>query len=196
MEVPLGRSIGNALEIRECIDTLNGCGSEDLASLCVALAGRMLRLGGAAASVEDGEALAREALASGRALKKFRDVVSRQGGDAGVVDDPKQLPTSRTIEPVTAGRDGFVREMRADAVGIASVLLGAGRDHVDASIDPAAGIVLHARPGDRVRAGQTIAELHVGVGGRVDDGRARFLAGVVIGDEPPVKKPLIIEVVH
>jgi pyrimidine-nucleoside phosphorylase len=193
MDAPLGLRIGNALEIHECLDTLRGEGPADVEALCIALAGGMLHLGEAASSVETGEALAREALRSGRALEKFRKVVERQGGDARVADHPERLPKAPSVELVKAEREGYVRAIRADAVGLACVLLGAGRDRLGAAVDPAAGIVLRARPGDRVRAGETIAELHIGFGARIADARAQFSQAVVIGDDPPPETPLILE---
>jgi pyrimidine-nucleoside phosphorylase len=194
MDVPLGRTVGNALEIRECVDTLKGAGPADLEALCLTLAGRMLRLGGAASSVERCEAMAREALSSGRALERFGRVVERQGGDARILDDPGRLPRARRIEIVAAGRPGYIQQIRADGVGQASVLLGAGRDRIDAAIDPAAGIVLLARPGDRVAAGDAIAELHAGTTGDVAAARARFTASVVIGDAPLPDEPIVLGV--
>ncbi|HSA57019.1 MAG TPA: thymidine phosphorylase, partial [Gemmatimonadaceae bacterium] len=196
MDTPLGRTVGNALEVRECLETLKGHGPADLQELCLTLAARMLRLGGAAASPAAAESMAREALAGGRALDHFRRVVERQGGDAGVLEDPATLPRATRIETVLAERSGYVRELRADAVGLASMLLGAGRDRIDAVVDHAAGIVLRAKPGDPVKSGEAIAELHAGAGARVADARARLLSGLVIGDEPPVVPPLVREVVR
>ena len=196
MDAPLGRAVGNALEIRECIETLEGRGPEDLEALCLVLAARMLHLGGAAPSPDAAGDLARVALASGRALERFRKVVERQGGDPRVVEDTHRLPASPVVETVMAGRAGFIREMRADDVGAASVLLGAGRDRVDAAVDPAAGILLRARVGDRVAAGEPIAELHVGAGGRVAEARARLTQGVVIGDDAPAGQPLVLDVIR
>ena len=196
MDAPLGRAVGNALEIRECIETLEGRGPEDLEALCLVLAARMLHLGGAAPSPDAAGDLARAALASGRALERFRKVVERQGGDPRVVEDTHRLPASPVVETVMAGRAGFIREMRADDVGAASVLLGAGRDRVDAAVDPAAGILLRARVGDRVAAGEPIAELHVGAGGRVAEARARLTQGVVIGDDAPAGQPLVLDVIR
>jgi thymidine phosphorylase len=196
MDAPLGRAVGNALEIRECIETLEGRGPEDLEALCLVLAARMLHLGGAAPSPDAAGDLARAALASGRALERFRKVVERQGGDPRVVEDTHRLPASPVVETVVAGRAGFIREMRADDVGAASVLLGAGRDRVDAAVDPAAGILLRARVGDRVAAGEPIAELHVGAGGRVAEARARLTQGVVIGDDAPAGQPLVLDVIR
>jgi pyrimidine-nucleoside phosphorylase len=195
MDAPLGHCIGNALEIRECIDTLYGQGPADLERLCTALASRMLCAGGVAQTLERGEALVRDALQSGRAAERFRQVVERQGGDPRVVADPDRLPRARTVETFVADRPGFVRQVRADRVGLASMLLGAGRDRLDAEIDPAAGIVLRAAPGDRVDRGDAIADLHSGGGARVTEARSIFASAVVIGDDPPVAQPTVMGVV-
>ena len=109
---------------------------------------------------------------------------------------PAALPRASRVETVLADRSGYVRELRADAVGLASVLLGAGRDRIDAAVDHAAGIVLRAKPGDSVKSGEPVAELHVGAGARVGEARARLLSGLVIGDEPPLLPPLVREVVR
>jgi pyrimidine-nucleoside phosphorylase len=196
METPLGRTVGNALEVRECLDTLKGHGPPDLKELCVTLSARMLHLGGAAASPAAAESMAREALADGRALDRFRRVVERQGGDPGAIEDPRSLPRASQIETVLADRSGYVRELRADAVGLTSLLLGAGRDRLDAAVDHAAGVVLRAKPGDPVKSGDAIAELHAGAGARVGEATARLLSGLVIGDTPPVVSPLVREVVR
>ena len=196
MDVPLGHAVGNALEIRECIETLSGRGPADVEALSLTLAAHMLHLGAAAPSVDAAATLAREALTSGRALERFRRVVERQGGDPRAIDDVNRLPRSAMVETIVARRAGFVRELRADGVGQASVLLGAGRETADAAVDPAAGIVLRARRGDRVAPGDAVAELHAGTGARVADARARFDASLIIGDEPPASQPLILGVVR
>jgi pyrimidine-nucleoside phosphorylase len=196
MDEPLGRTIGNALEIRESVDTLRGAGPPDLERLCVTLAARMLRLGGAASSVERCEELARDALSSGRALERFGRVVDQQGGDARIVGDPDRLPRARRVETVLADRSGYIQRMRADGIGQASVLLGAGRERIDAAVDPAAGIVLLARRGDLVHAGDPVAELHAGVAGDVTAAHDRFVASVVVGEEPPAGARLVLGVLQ
>jgi pyrimidine-nucleoside phosphorylase len=194
MDAPLGRAIGNALEIAECIDTLAGRGPSDLEQLCVALASRMLRLAGAG---DEGavEQRVRAALASGAALEKFRQVVENQGGDPRIVDDRGRLPHVAPSAPMTATRDGFIGEMHADLIGRASMVLGAGRERLDSVIDPGAGLVLLARPGDRVHAGDPIVELHAGAGARLDEARALLARAVGISDAPPPPAPLVYGIV-
>ena len=192
MDAPLGRAVGNALEIAECIDTLSGRGPADLEELSLVLAARMLRLAGAVPSVEAGAARAREALDSGAALERFRQLVARQGGDPAVVEDRRRLPQAANRVIVAADRDGFVSGMDAGLIGRASMALGAGRERLDDVIDPGAGLVLRARPGDRVSAGDALVELHVGRNGRPEEARALMAAALVVADEPPPAAPLIL----
>ena len=190
MDVPLGRAVGNALEIGECVDTLAGRGPSDLEQLCVALATRMLRLAGVGDAGE-AERRVRDALTSGAALEKFRQVVENQDGDPRIVDDPSHLPHVAASDTFTAVRTGFVTTMHADLIGRASMLLGAGRERLDTRIDPGAGLVLLAKPGDRVRAGEPLVDLHPGNGARLDDARALLEQAVTIGDDPPSPAPLV-----
>jgi pyrimidine-nucleoside phosphorylase len=185
MEAPLGRAVGNALEIRESVDALKGEGPPDLQAICVALAARMLHLGGGAPTLAAAEQRVHEAFRSGAALERFRAVVERQGGDPRVVDDPRRLPHARRIELIEAARSGFVREIRADGVGLASVVLGAGRDRADEEVDPAAGVWLRVARGDGVEAGDVLAELHAGRNGDVEYARRLVGSAVIIGDAPP-----------
>jgi pyrimidine-nucleoside phosphorylase len=191
MDVPIGRAVGNALEVRECLETLHGRGPADLTALCLELAARMVRLGdgsGADAAAARVEA----ALVSGAALERFRRVVERQGGDPHVVDDYDRLPQAAERLEWTADRDGVVTAVDALAVGRASMALGAGRDRVDTPVDPGAGVVLHVRPGDAVTRGQALAELHAGSGARTDEALARLRGAVTIGDTPPAPVPLVL----
>ncbi|HXE81587.1 MAG TPA: thymidine phosphorylase [Vicinamibacterales bacterium] len=194
MEAPLGRAVGNALEIRECIQALQGNAPADLRAICTALAARMLRLGGVESSLEAAEARVRRAIESGDALERFRAVVERQGGDPHVVDAPERLPQAKTVRVVEASESGFLRELRADLVGLASVVLGAGRDRADDEIDPAAGVFLHAKPGDCVHRGDPIAELHVGERGDLDQAKRLMAQAAVIGDAPPAAREPVLGV--
>jgi pyrimidine-nucleoside phosphorylase len=195
MDAPLGRAVGNALEVQECIDTLKGRGPADLEALSVELAARMVRLGGMAADAADAGAKVRHALASGRALDVFRRMVERQGGDPRVVDDPARLPAAPHREMVTAERAGYVAALDAEAVGRAAMVLGAGRDRVEDAIDPAVGVVVRVRVGDTVRPGDALVELHSRDGGKVAAARELIRAGCVIADAPPAIGPLVLEVI-
>ncbi|MGH9158987.1 MAG: thymidine phosphorylase [Vicinamibacteraceae bacterium] len=160
MDAPLGRTIGNALEVIESIETLKGRGPADLEELSVRLAARMLCLADAAPDETAAVAAVRTALASGAGLEKLRDIVRWQGGDPSVIDDYARLPTASQRHVVRAPRSGIVTRLDAERLGRASMTLGAGRDRVDAPIDPAAGIVLAVTIGDAVDAGSVLLELH------------------------------------
>ena len=192
MDAPLGLTVGNALEVGECLDVLKGGGPADLVTVSVELAARMLVLGAVAADRADGERQARASIASGSALDRFRRIVEAQGGDPRIVDNPARLPRVEQREIVRADRGGFLSRLDAELVGRASVALGAGRDRVEDAVDPAVGIVIKARPGDRVSAGDPVLELHVRESSRLDRALGLARQAVVIGDQAPTETPLIV----
>jgi pyrimidine-nucleoside phosphorylase len=162
MDAPLGRAVGNALEVWESVECLKGRGPDDLMEVSLELAAEMLLLGGVAATREEALAKCRRSIADGSALERFRKVVVAQGGDGRVCDDPLGvLPKAERVEAFRAATSGFIAAIRAWPVGQASMLLGAGRARADSKIDPAAGIVFKKTVGDEVRAGDVIAEVHV-----------------------------------
>ena len=196
MEAPLGASIGNALEIVECFETLKGRGSRDLADVVIRLASRMVLLAGVEHDPDAAAARATAALASGRALETFARMIEAQGGDPRVAEDHSLLPAAPGREWCRAARSGFVAAMRAGAIGRASHELGAGRSTVGAAIDHAVGIVLLAKPGDAVRAGQPIVELHHRDGRGLASAVALCESAIAIADAPPAARPTIIEEVR
>jgi pyrimidine-nucleoside phosphorylase len=191
MDAPLGNAVGNALEVVESVETLKGHGPADLTELSVALAARMVQL-----ATKDDEETAlgkvREALRSGAGVEKLRQIIARQGGDVRVVDDYGRLPKTPYVRSVEADRTGFLSRLDAERVGRASMALGAGRDRVDAIIDPAVGIVLRAKPGDEVRAGEAILDIHYATEATLDSARALIDEAVTIDERPPVSRPLIL----
>jgi thymidine phosphorylase len=196
MDAPLGTAVGNALEIAECIETLSGRGPRDLESLIVRLATRMVQLGQRAQTDADAEALVRGALASGAALDKLRQMVVRQGGDAAVIDDPRRLPQARHHRDVVASAAGFIAGVDAEAVGRATVLLGAGRERVDGAIDLAAGARVLRKPGDAVRAGDSLVTLFYNDDRRLDDAMTAAQSAFAIAPTPPVPMPMVWAWVH
>ena len=192
MDAPLGCAVGNAVEVIECIDLLKGGGPQDLVELSVDLASRMLVLGHGAADLADGQRRVRDCIASGAALAKFREMVEAQGGDPRVVDDYGRLPQVRDRHPIAAERDGYLARVDAELVGRASVVLGAGRDKVEDAVDPAVGIFVRAKPGDRVRAGQPLLELCYRERSRLEAAAALAARAVVLGDAPPAPAALIV----
>lgn len=160
MSEPLGYAIGNALEVKEAIDTLKGEGPEDLTALCLELGAQMAVLGGAAESLDEAKDKLRAVIDNGEALEKFRVFLKNQGGDASVVDDPSKLPQAEYQFEVKAEESGFVEEIAAEEIGIASAMLGAGRQTKEDEIDLAVGLVLKKKVGDRVEQGDTLAVIH------------------------------------
>jgi pyrimidine-nucleoside phosphorylase len=158
----------------------------------VELAARMLLLAGAAATPAEAMQRIRQAISSGEALERLRRVIDYQGGDPRVLDDYGRLPAAPGRQMVAAPRPGFVTTVDAQTIGRAAVALGAGRDRVDDRIDPAVGIVVHAKPGDRVDAGDPVLELHYRTIDRRDMALALVARGVTIDDRPPDRRPLIV----
>jgi pyrimidine-nucleoside phosphorylase len=193
MDAPLGRAVGNALEIIESIETLKGRGPEDLASLSVEFAARMLVLSGVERDLARATDRVRQALTSGAGVEKLRDIIRNQGGDPAVVDDYGRLPAAPDRDAVLAPRDGFVAALRAEAVGRAAVGLGAGRDRLDAVIDPAVGFILTAPVGTRVRKGETVIEIHHRGGRGLAEARGLLEPALRITDEAPPPRPLVLD---
>ena len=196
MDVPLGRAVGNAVEIAECVEVLSGSGPDDLRELIVHAAVRMVQLAGRAGSDADAQSMVRDALTSGAALEKFRQMVKWQGGDVRVADDPAVLPRAARSHTVTARRSGYVEAMDALMVGRTAVALGAGRDRKGDAVDLAAGIVLHKKPGEPVRANDAVMELRFNDASRLDTAVSLASQAVVIGDQPPPQRPLVMGWVH
>ena len=192
MEAPLGRAVGNALEVAECLDVLKGGGAPDLVGVSVELTARMLVLAGAASSRGDAERRVRATIASGEGLERFRQIIENQGGDPRVVDDYGRLPSAPSRHLVTAPRAGVLTGLDAALVGRASVALGAGRDRVDQDVDPAVGIMVMAAPGDRVGKGDPVLELHYRDPSRFGAALPLAVGAITIGDAAPVPRPLIL----
>jgi pyrimidine-nucleoside phosphorylase len=195
MAAPLGRAIGNALEIRECIDVLKGQGPEDLVELLVALGARMLSLSGKYKNSAAEQAV-RNALSSGAALEKLRAMVARQGGDPAVLDDYDRLPSARLRHEVVADRSGYVATMNAELIGRSSMALGAGRLHVEDTIDHGAGVLLTRRPGEAVGAGEPVVELLYNEERGLPEAISLARAAFTISDAPPALRPLIVGVLR
>ena len=189
MDIPLGNCVGNALEVKEAVEVLQGKPG-DLRQICVALSSNLLSLchGWTA---EEAEAKVLDALNSGKALETMKAWVAAQGGDP----DFSKLPVASVQVPVKAGQDGWLTHMDAEQVGIASSLLGAGRMTKDDTIDHAAGIVLEKKTGDFVKAGETLAWLHTNDETKLETAEARFRAALQWGTEPPKQSPLIYGII-
>lgn len=191
MDQPLGLTVGNSLDIAEAIRMLRGEESGPLLDLSLLLAAEMLCVSGIAHHREEGLRHARQALETRKALAVFRAMVEAQGGDARVVDNPALLPAARRQEPVLAPSSGWLTHCETVAIGKAAVLLGAGRARKEDAIDPAAGIVLQCRPGDRVEAGAPLAVMHYNEQEGAKEAHALLLEAMHIGSELPPVRPLV-----
>jgi len=192
MDQPLGRMIGNALEVVEVVEVLRGEGPRDLRELCLELAGWMLHMGGVADTVADGKKQSEKLIASGKALDRFRQTVELQGGDPRTIDDPTTLPQAQHKKTISSPRAGFLASLQCEQVGTACVILGGGRERKEDSIDPAVGIVLHKKVGDAVSAGDPLATIHYNAETRGARAQQLLTESYQISDAPVrEKRPLI-----
>lgn len=197
MDRPLGWAVGNALEIAESIEILQGKGPADTRQETVRFGGEMLRLAGVAATLEDGEAQIAAALDDGRALARFAAIVQAQGGDPRVCQDPwAVLPRAPLVEPLLATAAGTVLALDALQVGLAAVRLGAGRNRSEDQVDPAVGFALLKKPGDSVQVGEVLAQIHARTPGQVEAARRELGAAYRIGAGEPDLLPLWIDVIR
>ncbi len=190
MNQPLGRAVGNALEVKEAIATLHGQGPDDFYRHCLEVAGHMLVLGGRAATVEEGRARIAEVIASGAAWEKFRALVAAQGGDVAYIDQPERLPRARLVETLTAAEAGHVAQVHARRVGETAVLLGAGREKKGDPIDHAVGIEVHVKVGDAVQPGAPLFTVHANDPARLEAAKQALQTAVRLSPEPVAPLPL------
>ena len=191
MDQPLGFAVGNALEVREAIETLRGNGPEDFLELCLTLGSQMLMAGGKAESAREAEGMLRGVIADGSALRKLAEFVEAQGGDSRVVYHPELLPEAAITLPVEAPKSGYVTRIVCDEVGICSLILGGGRETKESEIDLSVGLVLRKKVGDYVEAGEPLAVIHANDADRAEQARARYLKACTIAGEAPERMPFI-----
>jgi pyrimidine-nucleoside phosphorylase len=195
MDQPLGRAIGNALEVSEAIAVLRGGDFPDIRELVSMLGGHMLLSAGVVENLQEGRERIDRAIGDGRAWKLFLESVRLQGGDVETVRDPKKLPTASRVETIRAEKEGFITAVDAESLGTSSVLLGAGRFRKEDDVDPAAGVILHAKIGERVSRGQELATLHFNNERGLEDARRLAESGFSIRSEPPPPYRLVQETV-
>ena len=191
MDAPLGRAVGNALEIAECIETLQGKGPADLQALIRRLASRMVQLGTRTPSQANPDAAVSAALQSGEALRRFETMIARQGGDAEVIRDPGRMPGAKHRHTVVAPDGGYLTRLDAELVGRASMLLGAGREKVGDTIDLGAGVMVQRKPGELVKSGDAILELRFNDTRRLDEAIALAESAIAVGASAPAVAPLV-----
>ncbi|MFO8192339.1 MAG: thymidine phosphorylase [Bacillota bacterium] len=194
MEQPLGRKVGNALEVEEAILTLHGEGPPDLKELCFALGSRMLTMAGAVENIDGGRAVLDRVLRSGEALQKFAELIDNQKGDGRVTEDLSLLPRAERIIAVRAVDEGFVCRLKAENIGRAAALLGAGRRKKGDPVDHTVGITVNKKIGDQVEKGETVALIHArdnASAGLIDEVEKMIRSACVLV-ETPVEKPALI----
>ena len=195
MDRPLGHAIGNALEIREVIDTLKGHGPEDLTHECIIMAAHMLVLS-RMCDYETALNRVQQALDSGAALERLRLMIEAQGGDSRVIDDDRVLTIGKFTYDVTSPQDGYITRMNTERCGIASVMLGAGRTVKDGPIDYSAGIVMHKKTGDSVTVGESIATLYASDESLFTNAAQTYLEAITIGNTAPKVVDTILDIVE
>ncbi len=195
MDQPLGYAVGNALEIMEASQTLQGSGPEDLTKLSIELAAHMIQIGKKAATLEEARRIAEQRLVDGSAYRKFKQVVAAQGGNAQALDKFELLPNATGMREITSPRAGYVSSIDAEDIGIASNMIGAGRDKKEDSIDPAVGIILEVKAGEKVDAGSVLCRLYYTKEDRVEEAADMVEDAFRISGTRPDERNLILEVV-
>jgi len=193
MNQPLGRMVGKALETIEAVDCLQGRGPADIMELTRNQAGEMLCMAGRAASFEAGCALFDSVISDGSAFEKFVAMVENQGGDGAYLRDTSLFPKAPIQVEVRAASSGCIQEMDSVSIGIASIMLGGGRERSEDTIDHSVGIEVLKKCGDRVESGEPIAILHASAQSRTDAAQERYRNAVLIGPACPARRPLIVE---
>jgi pyrimidine-nucleoside phosphorylase len=192
MDEPLGRAVGNALEVREAIEVLSGRGPADASEIALTLAAEMATLAGVAGPGNRARRLVEDVLASGAALDRLRRMIGAQGGDARVVDEPNRLPTAPVVETIVSTQAGFVRRLDAGAVGRAVAALGAGRERKGEPIDHRVGVLFYRKVGDRLDVGDPLFDLHLANAAQLPAARERILGAYDFASAPVAPGPLIL----
>ncbi len=195
MNQPLGYAVGNALEVMEASQTLQNAGPADLTKLCLELAARMIFLGKKTATLEEARLTAERHLVDGSAYKKFKDVVAAQGGNPQALDNFVLLPNATGAREIASPRAGYVSLIDAEDIGIAANMIGAGRDKKEDSIDPAVGIILEVKAGEKVEAGSILCRLYYTKEDRVEEAAEKVEDAFHISAQRPEERELILEVV-
>ena len=196
MDQPLGLKVGNALEVEECIEVMNGGGPADLREVSVELAAWMFYLAARTPSIDEGRELADKLIRDHSALKKFREIVTEQGGDPRSIDDPRRLPQAQHQTQVPSLASGFVESIQCEQVGIASLMLGGGREKKEDLIDPAVGLVLHKKVGDPVRESEALCTVHYNSDARLSSAHSLLQQAYRVAAKASAeKRPLIHRVI-
>jgi pyrimidine-nucleoside phosphorylase len=197
MDQPLGKMVGNSLEVEECISILRGEGPQDLRELCLELAAWMFVLGSAVRDIDGGKELAAKLIDTGAALERFRMMVRLQGGDETVIENAKSLPLARQKIAVSSNQKGFVESIQCEQMGKACVILGGGREKKEDLVDPAVGIELHKKVGDAVLAGEPICTIHYNSESRAAQAKLLIENSYhIAAASPSAPRPLIRKIIQ
>ncbi len=191
MDQPLGFAVGNALEVREAIDTLRGNGPEDFVELCLTLGSHMVVAAQKAQNVEEARVMLEKVIEDGSALDKLAEFIEAQGGDKELVYHPDKLPTASIIEEIQSPLEGYIEHIECDEIGICSLILGGGRETKESDIDLSVGLVLSKKVGDFVRKGEALAVIHANDSEKLRSAKERFLKAYTFSEAPVEKKKLI-----
>lgn len=196
MDEPLGNAVGNALEVKEAIDTLNGNGPKDFEELCLTLGSFMAVLAGVAQTPEQARLELEKNLHNGKALDKLAEFVEAQGGNKEEVYNPDLLPKASIIEEIISPVEGYVNAIKCDEIGICSLILGGGRETKESEIDLSVGLILNKKKGDYVKAGESLATIHGNDSKKIEEAKKRFIASYTITEQKCEKAPLIKGVIE
>ncbi|GFZ34472.1 pyrimidine-nucleoside phosphorylase [Clostridium zeae] len=196
MDQPLGLAIGNALEVREALDTLSGKGPKDLLELCLALGSNMVVLAGKAQNIEEAKAMLLKTIEDGSATQKFKEFVAAQGGDAEQVTNPELLAKAKFVYEVKSDIEGYVSKINSENIGLVAMELGAGRATKEDSIDLAVGIVLNKKRGDKVAKGDVLAYIHADDEAKIQKAAAGIVSNYKISERYEENIPLIYDVIR
>ena len=191
MDQPLGFAVGNALEVREAIDTLRGNGPEDFVELCLTLGSYMVVAAQKAQNVKEARVMLEKVIEDGSALDKLAEFIEAQGGDKELVYHPDKLPTASIIEEIQSPMEGYIEHIECDEIGICSLILGGGRETKESDIDLSVGLVLSKKVGDFVRKGESLAVIHANDSEKLRSAKERFLKAYTFSEAPVEKKKLI-----
>lgn len=196
MDQPLGRAVGNALEVKEAIDTLNGGGPGDFRELCLTLGSYMVVAAGKAENKEAARVMLEDVIANGKALEKLAEFIEAQGGNKEEVYNPELLPKAQYVEEIISEEEGYISAIVCDEIGICSLILGGGRETKESEIDLSVGLVLHKKKGDYVKKGESLATIHANDLEKMEAAKRRFLAAYSFTREEFKTAPLIRGVVE
>ena len=192
MDEPLGFAIGNSLEVKEAIEVLKNRGPEDLRELCLILGAHMLKLGGATRNHEEGKKRLEKILKEGTAFDKFKEMVTAQGGNPEIIDNPELLPLAKHCTKIKADLSGYIQKIDSRLIGESAMLLGAGREKKESEIDLSVGIILKKKVGNKVNINEDLAEVYYNDSKKLKEAKGKLLSSFVIGKKKPQKLPLIL----